>query len=58
MNLLDRIRQKQEKEISIIKKYGGYNIESYTLISNDGYTFKIGNYSYDARHWRNCYECI
>ena len=59
MSLLETLKKQEEIETNIIKKYGGTNIEHYTLINNDGYVFKIGDISLDARHWRNWYgmEC-
>lgn len=39
----------------ILKKYGASDIERYSLISNYGYTFYIGENKYDIRFWANCY---
>lgn len=55
MSLLETLKKQEEIETSIIKKYGGTNIEHYNLLSNDGYYFKLGAIGADARHWRNCY---
>ena len=42
-------------EIEKLEKYGATEIESYCLISNYGYRFKIDGIKYDIRFWANCY---
>lgn len=45
-----------DKEVmKTIEEMGGVEIESYSLISNYGYTFKKDGEMYDARFWANCY---
>lgn len=39
----------------ILERYGATEIESYSLISNYGYRFKIDGIKYDIRFWANCY---
>lgn len=34
---------------------GATEIEHYTLVNNDGFTFRHKNKRYDLRHWRNSY---
>jgi len=53
--MLERMREQEQKEKDIIKKYGGSNIKTYTLVNNDGYTFILDDCKCDARHWRNFY---
>ena len=53
--MITKMQEQSQKEMDIIKKYGGSNIKTYTLVNNDGYTFELDNCKCDARHWRNCY---
>lgn len=53
------MKDQEELEMNIIKKYGGTDIEPYCLVNNTGYTFILNGIKLDARHWRNVYgaEC-
>ena len=55
MNLIEKIREQSRKEVNVILNNGGRNIEQYTLVNNDGYTFDLEGIRCDARHWRNVY---
>ena len=44
-----------KREIEIIQKHGGENIDTYTLINKHGITFDYKGTRYDARYWANCY---
>ena len=44
-----------EEKIEILKRYGAEDISPYCLISNYGYTFRIGEGKFDIRFWANCY---
>ena len=59
MKVLDMLKEQEKRETDVIKKYGGEEISSYTLINNNGYTFSLGYLVIDARYWRNFYgaEC-
>lgn len=39
----------------VLANAGCTNIEHYSLVNNDGYTFEYANTKYDARHVRNVY---
>lgn len=47
---------KSDKTIrKVFELIGATDVEPYTLISNWGYTFKIGDEKYDMRFWENEY---
>ena len=41
--------------IEVLKEHNATDIESYTLVNNWGYTFKINDKKYDARFVENSY---
>ena len=51
MKIIEEMRNQEE----LLKEAGAQEVEHYTLINNDGYTFNKGGKKYDMRHWINMY---
>ena len=47
--------KKLETGKKVLQTIKATNIEPYTLVSNYGLTFSIGDHNYDVRYWANCY---
>ena len=44
-----------EKEKDILLKYNCTNLNRYSLVNNNGWTFDLNGNNYDVRHWKNIY---
>lgn len=55
MKVLKAERLIRREVLDVLKGFNATDIESYTLLSNYGYTFKINGIELDARFWENMY---
>lgn len=56
MKVIKAERLLRRECLETLKEYRATEIESYVLISNWGYTFKINDVKYDARFLENMYS--